>query len=585
MNDIASRPTAAKPVFTTDMPKPDGIRDTIESIVVAFILAFVFRAFVVEAFVIPTGSMAPGLHGKHAQHRCGVCNYSFSYGIRESILLPQNRLITGTLENKGGFFVRCPNCGWNGDGNDNLNTSSETRITGDSGDRILVLKWPYDVGGALLGPKRWDVVVFKDPQDGETNFIKRLIGLPGEVLELIDGDVYAAPAKDIPADIRDALSKPPTPGNSDFRRLNSDQELRLAKSLTIQRKTKIAQESLWILHYNHDFKPDLSLMQTSPGFHPPYWHAKSGDAGSDWDASTPVIRFTPKSDTEQWIELVGRPIQDQYAYNDVSMIPSNPINVGDVRLKFVLFPELAKMTAQPTDGSLMLALRKGFDEFDIRIQTDGTVIMERPGERGIKRELDRGKTNAFATGKPIEVEYENLDYRVSLRINGEEVIATKDSDYSPNMRQLLERPYRDGRYSQAAVMIGAKNLPLELRHVAVHRDVFYRSDCELDSESPAGRHNPYARYPGWGTATNPILLRDGPPDYFCCGDNSPQSKDSRMWSDVSPLLIERGDYQNGTVPGDQMIGQAFFVYWPSGYRFSADTPAVIPNVGRMRIIR
>lgn len=574
-----------KPVITTDMPKPDGIRDTIESIVVAFILAFVFRAFVVEAFVIPTGSMAPGLYGKHAQHRCTVCNYSFSYGIRESVRFANsNYFQKGTLENEGGYSVRCPNCGWNGDGNNDLNRSSETRVFGDSGDRILVLKWPYDVGGSLLGPKRWDVVVFKDPQDGDTNFIKRLIGLPGEVLELIDGDVYSAPVKNIPEDIRTALSKPPPPGNPDFRRLTSEQELRLAKHLAIQRKTKIAQDSLWIVHYDHDFRPDLALMQNNPGFNPPYWRS-TAEGASDWDASTPVVRYTPKTDKEQWIELAGRPVQDVYAYNDVGMIPSNPVNVGDVRLKFVLFPQYDKLPATPAEAALLLALRKGTDEFELRIQLDGTIIMEKPGDRGIKRELARGKTTAFASGKPLDIEYENLDYRVALRINGEEVLATRDADYSPNLPKLLERPYRDGRYSQAAVLIGAKNLPLELRHLTVHRDVFYRSDCELESVSPTGRANPFARYPGWGTATNPILLRDNPTDYFCCGDNSPQSKDSRMWSDVCPLLINRGDYQYGTVPGDQMIGQAFFVYWPGGYRFSKDTPAVIPNVGRMRIIR
>ena len=34
------------------------IKETIESILIAFILAFIFRGFVVEAYVIPTGSMA-----------------------------------------------------------------------------------------------------------------------------------------------------------------------------------------------------------------------------------------------------------------------------------------------------------------------------------------------------------------------------------------------------------------------------------------------------------------------------------------------------------------------------------------------
>src|SRR5215475_8958201 len=54
-----------------------SIKDTIESILVAFILAFVFRAFVVEAFVIPTGSMAPTLLGAHMRFRCDDCGYQF----------------------------------------------------------------------------------------------------------------------------------------------------------------------------------------------------------------------------------------------------------------------------------------------------------------------------------------------------------------------------------------------------------------------------------------------------------------------------------------------------------------------------
>ena len=40
-----------------------GGRETVESVVVAFVLALLFRSFEAEAFVIPTGSMAPHAHG------------------------------------------------------------------------------------------------------------------------------------------------------------------------------------------------------------------------------------------------------------------------------------------------------------------------------------------------------------------------------------------------------------------------------------------------------------------------------------------------------------------------------------------
>src|SRR5215207_542084 len=56
-----------------------GVKETIESILIAFILAFIFRAFVVEAFVIPTGSMAPTLLGAHMRYRCPDCGYKFDH--------------------------------------------------------------------------------------------------------------------------------------------------------------------------------------------------------------------------------------------------------------------------------------------------------------------------------------------------------------------------------------------------------------------------------------------------------------------------------------------------------------------------
>ena len=554
----------------------DGIRDTIESIVVAFILAFVFRAFMIEAFVIPTGSMAPGLHGAHAQHRCTLCSYSFSYGLREEIRLPTGQTQTGSLSHVG-FSVKCPNCGFDGGGNSKLNTP-ENPVVPNGGDRILVFKWPYDLGGDLLGPKRWDVVVFKDPEDGDTNFIKRLIGLPGEALQILDGDIYTAPIDVLPEAIRNTLSISPPVGNPETRRLTQAQLEQLAGLLRIQRKTRMAQDSLWMLHYDHDFIPD-PVVTASPGFTPPAWKPQLPDAGS-WDARHPIVRFTPKTEGEQWLHLVGKPIVDSYGYNDLSAnrVPYTPRYVGDVQLKFVLTP-------LDMGGYMSFYLSKGPDEFIARIESDGRAVLQRIGPGGVMIELAHGQTAPLYPGRSLSIEFENLDYRVALRIDEAEVLATTDSQYAPNPVELLRTYGRDDSRSIAKIRIGASGMPLEIRHLTVYRDVYYRSDCYLDERDLENRPNPYANQPGWGTTLNPILLRKDPPDYYCLGDNSPQSKDARLWWQVCKSLEQRGDYKYGTVPGDQLIGRAFFVYWPSGYRLSRDTPAVIPNVGRMRIIR
>ena len=78
--DIKPRSVPSGPVVRTDkrrgeapstdaisrhFPSPAAIRETIESVVIAFVLAFLFRTFEAEAFVIPTGSMAPTLMGRH----------------------------------------------------------------------------------------------------------------------------------------------------------------------------------------------------------------------------------------------------------------------------------------------------------------------------------------------------------------------------------------------------------------------------------------------------------------------------------------------------------------------------------------
>lgn len=591
-----------------ESPRSDGIRETIESIIVAFILAFVFRAFVVEAFVIPTGSMAPGLYGKHGEHRCTACGYHFAYGVRETFRLPGGRGELGTLEEPDGFRVECPNCGYTNP-EERLNTGRANRVVGDSGDRILVLKWPYDLGGELLGPKRWDVVVFKDPQDGDTNYIKRLLGLPGEVLQLVDGDLYTAPLERVPRDIVEALSRPPKSldegGNPLARRLTEEQARRLAKLLTIRRKTPVAQESLWMVHYDHDHRPNLSLrprpLTGEEPWNPPVWKPKSPQAAAAWDASTSCVRFTPHGDEAHWLELTGKPIQDDYGYNNVYKVrrgnPSPPVNVGDVRLSLVMTPGVPPPRPPASPGALVgegpqviLLLRKGADEFRATIAADGAVRLDRFDKDGIRIPLQTGRIPPLVIGEPVMVDFENLDYRVALRVDDVEVVATDDEQYRPDLSRLLfiGGSYREGGNGTTNVAMAAAGLPLEVRHLAVYRDVFYRSEVALDALGMQGQRNALGQYPGWGTATNPILLRRDPPDYFCCGDNSPQSKDSRLWWEVCPWLKSRPEpntYQYGTVPGDQMIGRAFFVYWPSGLRISDDMPAVIPNVGRMRIIR
>jgi signal peptidase I len=102
------------------------VREYAESIIIAVIMALFIRTFVVQAFKIPTGSMEPNLLiGDHLL----VNKFVFGPGGPERVLLPSRDI------------------------------------------------------------RRGDVVVFKYPEDPERDFIKRVIGLPGETIELRDRKV------------------------------------------------------------------------------------------------------------------------------------------------------------------------------------------------------------------------------------------------------------------------------------------------------------------------------------------------------------------------------------------------------------
>jgi len=87
------------------------IANTFEWLITAFILAFVFRAFVMEAFRIPTGSMADTLKGAHFRLRCPQCGYRYDYGfVPSNYGLPEDTIPPGDVA----IYQRtyCPSCGY-----------------------------------------------------------------------------------------------------------------------------------------------------------------------------------------------------------------------------------------------------------------------------------------------------------------------------------------------------------------------------------------------------------------------------------------------------------------------------------------
>lgn len=583
------------------------VKETLESIVVAFILAFVFRAFIVEAFIIPTGSMAVTLYGKQLTKTCSICGYEYAYGLVDGRPIAETR-------------VRCPNCRALYD-----KFSAADLERPDSGDRILVHKWPLDLPGGWLGPDRWDVTVFKDPEDGTTNFIKRLVGEPGEALEIIDGDVYAAKMDNLPAELIEQFEQlrklvyryghgdrqsDSSDAREEIRRLFAEINKKLLPRLEIQRKidqAPRAQESLWFNVYNHDYLPRYQLRddQNKPRVG---WVPDSPDAAKAWkDTDRRTIKFDSVSDEILYLKFEGT-IDDFYAYNfsdsaneamDLRGGPSSGrCPVGDVRLRF-------SWVVRAGSGDLLLEMNRDKDKFIASISTTGRVKLEleRPvGGTATRRETiaETAPTRSFSRDRAVQVEFMNVDYRAMVLIDGKIVAKSNDKQYHPVIERLERFCHPTptdatwGTVEPTTVRIGGRNMQCDLKHLVLERDVYYRSQPLLGAPWKGGslRLHDWA---GWGTAGHPILLRpkrvrDGKTfeaEYFMLGDNSPHSKDSRLWETAGSHLIPLEDeYQLGTVPEDQLIGKAFFVYWPAGYRAKWTAGiGLIPNFGRMRWIR
>jgi len=573
----------------SDLNQTENIKDTIESLVVAFILAFVFRGFLVEAFVIPTGSMAPTLYGEHGTQVCPDCGWEYAFGMPRT--------------NPDRKEIKCPNCGrqtadhievpYHGPGRScelfadrmNPNIASEkprraeqlkhVSFLPQSGDRILVFKWPYDLGGEFLGPKPWDVVVFKNPAHQGDNYIKRLLGMPNEVLEIIDGDIYACQVSDLAPDIlrkmervlelKFNLRRSRHRQYSLLESLQQEVSQSITEKLRIRRKTAIAQKSLWQVVFHQDYLPPAEV----PRRNRPHWEPVGLPAGqSCWDITLPQITFTGLESSPQSIRFAGKRIEDFYAYNFGTPVRDPSSDVSDLRLKFVLH-------YKGGDGKLSLSMSKQDDEFTAELGADGHILLKQTSlsKRRSTQFLASAQIEAWRKDQPIEIEFANVDYQLYVKINGvdQPVLSTTDDVYYPDIKKLRRR--RGSKPSK--VNIAADRLDIELWHLGLERDVYYKNSYRNESS-------------GWGTTENPIYLREG--EYFVLGDNSPASQDSRLWHKPGEYLDYRDmDYQVGTVPADQLIGRAFFVYWPSGYRVKwmpvLKNIGLIPNVGKMRWIR
>ena len=556
--------------------------DTIESVIIALILALTFRAFVVEAFVIPTGSMAPTLLGAHFNVICPNCGLEYAEnadlkkqyvdkappsGQPGIVLLDQRAELINSTTIVAPETRICPNCAFPIDITNLPQKGLDRRLSSDhtmrfpwanNGDRILVMKYLYNI----IEPQRWDVIVFKEPLRVQDNYIKRLIGLPGEKLELIAGDVFI-----------------------------NDQ---------IARKPVHVQKAVWQLVYDNDLYPrDAGQIRSNGQMWTNPWRGR-GATKDHWTIKGPVIRYAGAKDQGegQTGELVFGETQDFpfYLHNvlgynlDPTARGMNFLSqmkalhkVGDLHLETLWTPTQS--------GDLRLTLGFPSNEYKVVWTTAGQLELWRWEEGSgkftamVQPEVV-GAVPVPEAGRSYHVVMNNVDRQIQLFINGtlvlNEVLPWTVEEAHRWSQQLERAP------EQPVVRLET-TVPCTLAHVKLMRDLYYTNPSRYDADRRIS-------LPGTGTQENPVVLDQE--EYFALGDNSPMSHDSRGWEMVDPSLRDTlvgQEKRYGRIPRRLMLGRAFFVYWPAGFRpmngqfesltrYGVDFP-LVPNVGEMRFIR
>jgi signal peptidase I len=343
---------------------------------------------------LTSGSMAPGLLGPHFQVECDDCGYRFPCDAEPSPLRPE---------------VGCLLCGW-----------PHNRLPRDEalpGDRVLIGKAAYQ----WRNPRRWEVIAFRDPNHARRICVKRVVGLPGEVIELRDGDIYA--------------------------------------DGQIARKDLSQQRAMRLLVDDADLQPEETEHL------PRRWRGVPGTTQWGFAGGRFAHPATPPGKQIDWLtyhhwqrrpnqpeRADPSPVTDRYAYNATRTRRADQVHPAcDLMVAFRLVKLVGK-------GTFVVRVTDGREEF--RWQVD-----VRRGRYRVSRGDETVPSGVGALPdlqRPVLVEWSVFDDQLLLAFDGRVVL---NHAYKPV--QGRRQP------SRTPLAIGVDGPGVEIRELKVFRDIYY----------------------------------------------------------------------------------------------------------------
>jgi len=559
----AAEPALPSPLKTAPS-QPIGettTRHILESFLCLAIAVIVFRSFVLEGYIISTGSMAPTLLGYHKRVKCPDCGFQFAVGVAFD-------------DGSSGqaHEVSCPNCEQS-----QIDASS---VPKNSGDQLLVFKEAF----SFRDPDRWEIAVFLNPNEPTQAYVKRTIGRPGEKVQIRDGDVF----------------------------INDE---RARKSFATQRSMRIPvfddghypqldrAFARWLPEagWKHDanqfsFSPADHSTQVASGINPDFAWVNYFNLRRDPARSRPNLDAAPTATIaaggpgDDGLRRPGLepqqpgPITDTYGYNSPSRSREDTI-VHDLMLSCrVAFPESrGQFSAMLRNRDRFAVVRLDREAREVAVWMSGHSAEHAAWLMATgKRPLVAAPVAVESFAEPIEVDVSTFDRQLIVGLNAVEVLSA-DLDqpleeFSPPTPQ--DNSPESAADSQEIVLASAQSTDLsgttaEVADAAGRTVQFGARGGMVDVTSLClYRDVHYTAYDYRHGIKEPVQLADD--EFFFLGDNSPVSLDSRGWK--SP-----------TVARHLIVGRPLIVHLPSRpgeLHFAGQARSIrVPDFARMRFVR